>query len=257
MTMHGCCERILQEPQIDPWFSDNIVDLLNTADAVAYTADKNLEVFERFGVAAPSSRVRKIYSGVARPPELAPVVAGKIDGGGPARSFVLVGRGIEEKGWREAAEALRLVNSRLAADGRDPVELSFVGKGDFLSEVQRDQQFADLPIRHMGVIDDVFGLLAKADVGLLPSFFPQESLPNSVVEYLYAGLPAIVTDIGELPAMIASPDGDAGMVIGFRLAAPTSRRWPTRCISTRAMPRPSACTSDAPRRRPENSTWRR
>jgi len=66
------------------------------------------------------------------------------------------------------------------------------------------------------VLDDVFGLLAKSDVGLLPSFFPQESLANSVVEYLHAGLPAIVTDIGELPAMIASPDGDAGMVIGFK-----------------------------------------
>jgi glycosyltransferase involved in cell wall biosynthesis len=215
MTMHGCCELILQQPQIDPWLSDNILDLLTTADAVAYTADKNLKVFERFGVAAEPSRVRKIYSGVAQPQGLAKVVAGKIAAGGPARSFVLVGRGIEEKGWREAAEALRLVNARLAAEGRAPVELSFVGKGDFLSELERDPRFADLPIRYAGVIDDVFGLLAKADVGLLPSFFPSESLPNSVIEYLYAGLPAIVTDIGELPAMIASPDGEAGMVIGF------------------------------------------
>lgn len=215
MTMHGCCERILQEPQIDPWFSDNIVDLLNTADAVAYTADKNLKVFERLGVAAEPTRVRKIYSGVAQPQEMARVVAGKLAGDGPARSFVLVGRGIEEKGWREAAEALRRVNSRLAAEGRASVELGFVGKGDFLSELERDRRFADLPILHVGVTNDVFGLLAKADVGLLPSFFPQESLPNSVVEYLYAGLPAIVTGIGELPAMIASQDGDAGMVIGF------------------------------------------
>jgi glycosyltransferase involved in cell wall biosynthesis len=215
MTMHGCYERILQEPQIDPWFGDNVAELLNTADAVAYIADKNLKVFERFAITPVPGRVRKVYNGIAPLRDLPTVVAGKLAADGPARSFVLVGRGIEEKGWREAAEALRQVNSRLAADGRDPVELSFVGKGDFLSELQQDPRFAGLPIRYAGVIDDVFGLLAKADVGLLPSFFPQESLANSVVEYLYAGLPAIVTDIGELPAMIASPDGDAGMVIGF------------------------------------------
>jgi glycosyltransferase involved in cell wall biosynthesis len=216
MTMHGCYERILQEPRIDPWFSDNVAELLDTADAIAYIADKNLKVFERFVITPAPGRVRKVYNGIAPPRSLPTVIAGKLAADGAARSFVLVGRGIEEKGWREAAEALRQVNGRLAADGRAPVELSFVGKGDFLSEVQRDPQFADLPIRHVGVTDDVFGLLANADVGLLPSFFPQESLANSVVEYLYAGLPAIVTDIGELPAMIASPDGDAGMVIGFK-----------------------------------------
>jgi glycosyltransferase involved in cell wall biosynthesis len=215
MTMHGCYERILQEPQIDPWFGENVAELLETADAIAYIADKNLKVFERFAITPAPGRMRKVYNGISPPGDLATVVAGKLAADGAARSFVLVGRGIEEKGWREAAEALRQVNGRLAADGRAPVELGFVGKGDFLSDVQRDPRFAELPIRHMGVADDVFGVLAKADVGLLPSFFPQESLANSVVEYLYAGLPAIVTDIGELPAMIASPDGDAGMVIGF------------------------------------------
>ncbi|MFW6028332.1 MAG: glycosyltransferase, partial [bacterium] len=215
MTMHGCYERILQEPQIDPWFGDNVAELLHAADAIAYIADKNLKVFERFAVPPAPGHVRKVYNGIAPPGDLSAVVASKLGADGPARSFVLVGRGIEEKGWREAAEALRQVNGRLVADGCEPVELSFVGKGDFLSELQRDPRFAGLPIRHAGVTDDVFGLLAKADVGLLPSFFPQESLANSVVEYLHAGLPAIVTDIGELPAMIASPDGDAGMVIGF------------------------------------------
>ncbi|MGE3781565.1 MAG: glycosyltransferase, partial [Alphaproteobacteria bacterium] len=132
-----------------------------------------------------------------------------------ARSFVMVGRGIEEKGWREAATALQQVNSRLATDGYAPICLTFVGSGDFLTKLKQEPEFADLPIHYVEAVDDVLPILVKSDVGLLPSFFPQESLPTVVAEYLLCRVPAIVTKIGEAPAMLNSQAGEAGIVIGF------------------------------------------
>ena len=86
--------------------------------------------------------------------------------------------------------------------------------------MQRDSRFEGLPVRYVGAVDDVFPFLAEADVGLLPTFFASESLPNSVIEYLLFGLPAIVTDYAELPAMIASEKGDAGITIGLKDGRP-------------------------------------
>jgi glycosyltransferase involved in cell wall biosynthesis len=216
ITMHGCYERLLEEPNIDPWFRENAECLLNTADGIVYLADKNLEVFNYFGISTEASRVRKIYNGLEINGEISSINRRRSKNGSNARSFVLVGRGIEEKGWREAAEALRQTNSRLASEGRQLIELRFVGSGDYLAEMKQDYRFEDLPIRYVGSVSDVFPVLAEADVGLLPSCFPQESLPNAVAEYLVCGLPAIVSDMGEMPNMIASERGEAGIVIGFK-----------------------------------------
>jgi glycosyltransferase involved in cell wall biosynthesis len=52
------------------------------------------------------------------------------------------------------------------------------------------------------------------DVGLLPSYFPSESLPNSIAEYLFCGIPVIATRIGEIPQMLDVPgQGLAGVLL--------------------------------------------
>jgi glycosyltransferase involved in cell wall biosynthesis len=214
ITMHGCYERILKEQYIDPFFFPNVVELLSATDGIAYLADKNLEVFDHFGLPFDSRRMRKIYNGVDLPEEISALVDAKQAKTG-AHSFVMVGRGIEEKGWREAAEALQQVNSWLTTEGRPLVYLTLVGSGEFLTKMQQEPEFADLPICYVGAVDDVFPILLKSDVGLLPSFFPQESLPTVVAEYLLCRVPAIVTEIGEAPVMLESGAGAAGIVIGF------------------------------------------
>ncbi|RZJ85721.1 MAG: glycosyltransferase, partial [Hymenobacter sp.] len=52
------------------------------------------------------------------------------------------------------------------------------------------------------------------DVGLLPSYFASESLPNCIAEYLFCGAPVVATRIGEIPQMLAVPgQGLAGVLL--------------------------------------------
>ena len=106
ITMHGCYEQIIQKPQIDSWFFDNVTNLLACADGVAYLADKNLAVFEHFGIPVQAGKVRKVYNGITMPKEVFTVLNRKQLAGRVAHEFILTGRGIAEKGWHEAAEAL-------------------------------------------------------------------------------------------------------------------------------------------------------
>jgi len=55
--------------------------------------------------------------------------------------------------------------------------------------------------------------LQIADVGILPSYYPSESLPNSIVEYLDNRLPVIATDVGEVRNMIIDGDSIAGQIL--------------------------------------------
>jgi glycosyltransferase involved in cell wall biosynthesis len=53
------------------------------------------------------------------------------------------------------------------------------------------------------------------DVAVLPTYFPGESLPNSVIEYLYASKPVIATDTGDIKNMISHEDQRAGFLIAL------------------------------------------
>jgi glycosyltransferase involved in cell wall biosynthesis len=49
---------------------------------------------------------------------------------------------------------------------------------------------------------------------LLPSYFPGESLPSAVMEYLACGIPVITTNVGEIKNMLKTPDGlTAGSIV--------------------------------------------
>ncbi len=51
------------------------------------------------------------------------------------------------------------------------------------------------------------------NVGLLPTYFPGESLPNSVIEYLSLGKPVIATKIGGILEMLTFEDRQAGCTV--------------------------------------------
>lgn len=57
--------------------------------------------------------------------------------------------------------------------------------------------------------------MAGADVGLLPSYFPSEALPLSVIEYMTYGLPTIASHIGGIPELIGRPGQEAGLLISL------------------------------------------
>jgi glycosyltransferase involved in cell wall biosynthesis len=56
---------------------------------------------------------------------------------------------------------------------------------------------------------DVLPLLRAAHVGVLTSI--SEGLPVSVLEYMAAGLPVVLTDVGQAPAIVRQ--ADAGTIV--------------------------------------------
>ncbi len=67
----------------------------------------------------------------------------------------------------------------------------------------------DSIIKFAGKVDDISGLLAMADCGILASL--SEGLPVSLLEYGMASLPVIVTDVGQCSEIVKN--GELGIVI--------------------------------------------
>lgn len=86
--------------------------------------------------------------------------------------------------------------------------------GEDKKDMYSDQIYAHIKTLHLednvfiyGTRSDISAILAHCDVGVLVSTFEAE--PLALIEYGYAGLPVIVTDVGKCKIMV----GDAGLVI--------------------------------------------
>jgi glycosyltransferase involved in cell wall biosynthesis len=115
-------------------------------------------------------------------------------------------------------------------------EACFVLVGDGSLRVQLERQARDRGVSEaflfLGCRSDVAELLACSEIALLPSL--AEGLPNSVLEYMSAGLPIIATRQGGIPELIANDydgilvppaDSDALATAVIRLLRdPESRR---------------------------------
>jgi glycosyltransferase involved in cell wall biosynthesis len=124
-------------------------------------------------------------------------------------TFGMVARGIREKGWLEALAAFRLVKTQLSM----PARLVFVGDGPCLDQIKHQLTDSDHPsVLLVGPQNDPESWIRTFDVGLLPTFMPGESLPNSIIEYLACGKPVIATRFAGIPEMLATPEGDAGIL---------------------------------------------
>ena len=121
--------------------------------------------------------------------------------------FGMASRGVRLKGWAKA----------IAAFGRlqpGSAELILIGEGAYLDELRRGPLPAG--VRFTGFSPHPVEWINNFDVGLLPSEFPHESLPTAVTEYLFCGKPVIATNVGEIAAMIRTPDGKlAGQLLDF------------------------------------------
>lgn len=126
-------------------------------------------------------------------------------------AFVLcmVSRGIYEKGWVEAAEIVREVNTR----SKREVHLVCIGDGEAIDEIRKKP----LDYIHlMGTKNNVRDYYAMADIGFLPSKFKGESFPLVIIDCLLAGKPMIASDIGEIKSqLVATEEALAGVVVGL------------------------------------------
>lgn len=136
----------------------------------------------------------------------------------PIRRRVLVVANLRpEKGYDVLIEAAARVLSRYP-DAR----FECVGSGPALPELER--QIAARGVEHAftmaGRQDDVPARLAAADIFVLPS--RTESMPNSVLEAMAAGLPVVASAVGGVPEIIR--DGHTGLLCAAGDAAALAER---------------------------------
>lgn len=125
-------------------------------------------------------------------------------------TFGMVARGVADKGWAEAVDATRIARQRSV----DPIRLVLVGSGPCLDELQsklsaRDREW----VIFAGKQREPEQWIQSFDVGLLPTCLAEESLPNSIIEYLACGKPVLATSVGGIPEMLQTPEGPAGVLI--------------------------------------------
>ena len=120
-------------------------------------------------------------------------------------TFIMAARGMREKGWEFLVE----VFLRLDGDTR----LVLIGEGAFLDQLQ-ERHRDEARIVFTGAHPNPVKLIGCGDVFVHPSIYQAESLPTVIVEALFAGLPVIATDVGEVAVMLAAPSGElAGTLV--------------------------------------------
>lgn len=203
VSMHGTYEYASPEwPQKAAYIYEHVA-------AIIYAADKNLSWYKEQGYYHSQVPEFKIYTGT----DLSRPITGSLNRADlniaeDSFVYIMVARGIKEKGWQEVLDAFCDIHAR------DPkTVLLLVGDGAYLDELQ--EQYGKKPgIIFYGTHPNSIVLTALANVGLLPSYFPIETMPNVIVDYLRCGLPVIVSDIGEIPEMLRLPEGGtAGRVL--------------------------------------------
>ena len=112
--------------------------------------------------------------------------------GADACVIVVVGRLVEEKGYRELLTAISEIDAILWVVGERLV--SDHAKG-IVADIERARNQAKLKqkVRFLGERTDVPEILRAADIFVLPSH--REGMPRSIIEAMMTGLPVVATNI--------------------------------------------------------------
>ncbi len=205
ISMHGCHETFIKDPEIDATFHERVDRMLKRVNAWVYTADKNLAIFDT--CPRPDTLLR-IPNGMRAEPigqHLDRTALGLRE---DAVVLCLASRAIPSKGWGEAIALTQTLNAR-----GHKVDLMLIGEGP-----SADAARAQAPehVHLMGQVANLQDYFAVADIGLLPSYFVGESLPLVLIEMLAKGLPLIATDIGEIAGILGHGETAAGTLIPLK-----------------------------------------
>ena len=201
VTLHGMYE-MMDRNQL----RELLPRLEQRVDAFVHTTAKNLSAFPADFL--DRKRFVRINNALAVSP-----LAGlsRADLGLCADDFVLcmVARAIPEKGWEEAIAAVVAANAVSARS----IHLLLIGAG---GEAERLARGCDHPFVHfLGFRPNVRDYFAVADAGLLPTRFKGESAPLVLIDCLLAGRPMLASAVGEIPHMLDSGAGLAGLVFAL------------------------------------------
>ncbi|MEV4375507.1 glycosyltransferase family 4 protein [Streptosporangium sp. NPDC049644] len=147
----------------------------------------------------PAHKLSVIYNGL---PETAfdPAEPENIDT--PLPVILCVANLLEIKGHRFLVDAA----ATLARQG-NPCTIILVGDGPEYAPLQTQATTLGLDVRFLGSRTGTAGLLARADIVVLPSL--SEGLSNAVMEAMAAGRPIIATSVGGTPELLE----DRGLLV--------------------------------------------
>jgi glycosyltransferase involved in cell wall biosynthesis len=201
LTLHGHYELLKSENLT--LFKASITQVVNFVDELIYLSDEQLNNFKLAGF--DTQKATRILNGF----EIEKSVSMPSDFNknfNTPLSLMIHSRAIPEKGWKEAIEAFFILKKK----GYN-IMLTLVGTGEQYGALK--EQFSHPDLLFVGFSNDVFEHIRTADIGLLPSYFYGESLPNSIVEYLSFGIPVVASNIGAIAQMLKVNDDLAGDLI--------------------------------------------
>lgn len=202
ISMHGCHETIIAQPDIDLQFKARVSRMIGRANAWAYTAEKNLRVFDIYG---RPERLLRIPNGMREDPVQTRLDRTALGLRPDATVLCLASRAIESKGWLEAVAVTKALN----AEGHK-VDLMLIGEGPAADTIRAS---APAHVHLMGQVANLQDYFLIADVGLLPSYFVGESLPLVLLEMMAKGLPLVASTIGEIPRIIGKGAAAGGLLV--------------------------------------------
>lgn len=195
---------------------EEIQRIFDRADQVIYISDRNLESLSKYRIDIKYRGI-KIYNGVAKPDctHIPKTARERLKIAPVDFVFGMVARGIPEKGWAEAIEAFKQVRSQT----QKPIHLVLVGASEYLDSLQQSLEPTIKPFIHFtGHTSEPYYWIDAFNVGLLPTYFPGESLPNSIIEYFSLGKPAIATNVGGIAEMLIVGNEKAGIIVELALS---------------------------------------
>ncbi|GBQ26507.1 glycosyltransferase [Acetobacter estunensis NRIC 0472] len=196
VTLHGSYECVTLG-------EDMLARLRRDVTLWVYLAEKNLAHLRGLDGSVPCGDIVHIPNGMTLDRRPFPLTREQL-GIGPEDFIVAVAsRAIPEKGWVQAAQAIEQLNKE---DPPRRVHLLLCGTGDCYEQYR--EELGRLPNIHLlGYQDCINGLYRMADCMLLPTRFPGESFPLTLIQALQVGTPAIATDVGMVRSMMTADDG--------------------------------------------------
>ena len=173
-------------------------------------SDKQMDFFREIFPKETYGKLVKIYNGYRAPKPEAEIssLKAKLNINPSDFVFGMVSRGIAEKGWEEAIQALLQLNTEKA-------HLVLVGESTYLQTL-KNKYAQHQNIHFIGESKNPLEWVNIFDVGLLPSTYASESLPTVVIEYLCCNKPVIASDAGEIVNMIQCDGKQAGTIIPIK-----------------------------------------
>lgn len=198
-TMHGMYEALPVEYLV------NYLETINkSVYHWTYVAKKNLIPFKDLNLFDPN-RFTLIPNGINIPKKFI-VTREILNISKEAFVLCLASRAIPEKGW---LEAIQIIEKARALCNRE-IHLLLLGVGPIYEQLQK----SNLPayIHLMGYVNDSCQYYHISDMGILPSYFPGESMPLTIIESFCSGKPVITSVIGETPWLLR--DEETGELAG-------------------------------------------